>query len=268
MAHISARPDKSFRSVLLGLLFLVYALATLSLTLFLITYQPQLMSLPQVSEPPEFVEIVVIDERKQAFFDYFLPIIAVQNQHYAQIRRQLLQLDQRLRDGKTLTPRQRRLFDKIAARYPAQDEALPVSERLQQLLLRVDELPPSLVLAQAATESAWGTSRFAREGNNFFGQWCFKPGCGLLPHARAPGKRHELATFANAEAAVAAYFHNINKHKAYAEVRRLRAELRQQQLPLRGEALVSGLQRYSERGGAYIRDLRALINNNKLHQYD
>ncbi len=261
------RLPKITRSDLPGYLLVIYAFAVLIGSLFL-SSRASLTSLTITAAPPDFTAITSVDERKQIFFDYFLPIIEAQNQHYAAQRRQLVEIDQRLRQGKPLTHRQRRMVDEVLASYPYSDQVLTVSEHLHQILLQVDVLPPSLVLAQAAMESAWGTSRFVVEGNNFFGQWCFKQGCGLLPHARRKGKNHEVAVFASAEAAVAAYFRNINSHVAYADVRRVRAELREQQLPLQGEVLAGGLHRYSEKGGAYIRDIRALIHNNNLHRYD
>ena len=133
-----------------------------------------------------------------------------------------------------------------------------------RLLSRVDSLPESLVLAQAANESAWGTSRFARQGNNLFGQWCFKPGCGLVPQARDDEAFHEVAKFSSVQGSINAYFANLNSHPAYEPVREIRGCLRQQQARVTGVALAEGLEQYSSRGYAYIDELQAMIRFNQL----
>jgi len=137
-----------------------------------------------------------------------------------------------------------------------------------RLLQRVDVIPPSLALSQAANESAWGTSRFARSGHNYFGQWCFTTGCGVVPRHRTAGKQHEVAVFASPAAAVASYLHNLNSHPAYQRLREIRLQQRQQHQVVSGLALAAGLEKYSERGEDYIRELRAMIRHNRLSQYD
>jgi Bax protein len=139
----------------------------------------------------------------------------------------------------------------------------------QQLLLRrVDVIPPSLVLAQAANESAWGTSRFAQEGYNLFGQWCYQAGCGLVPDNRRPGDNHEVKSFASVEAAVDAYFQNLNTFPSYQYLRRIRQDLRLNELPIDGISLSEGLRSYSERGDEYIEELRRMIWYNDLLERD
>ncbi len=137
-----------------------------------------------------------------------------------------------------------------------------------ELLTRVDVLPPSLVLAQSANESAWGTSRFAREGNNFFGQWCFTRGCGMVPRARGEGAVHEVEAFPDAVVSVRSYLRNLNSHGMYQQLRDLRAGQRQKQEPVTGVLLAGGLKGYSSRGDEYIKELVAMINFNRLEQYD
>jgi Bax protein len=135
---------------------------------------------------------------------------------------------------------------------------------LQRLLWRVDVIPPSLVLAQAASESAWGTSRFAQDGNNFFGQWCFKRGCGFVPASRRPTANHEVKSFASIEDAVHAYFMNLNTYPSYQYLRVIRQQLRNKEQPIDGISLSEGLGSYSERGDAYIKELRTMIYKNDL----
>jgi len=136
---------------------------------------------------------------------------------------------------------------------------------LTQALRRVDIIPKELALMQAANESAWGTSRFARIGLNFFGQWCYKKGCGMVPRRRNNEAEHEVAAFKSVRAAVTSYFRNINTHNAYKQLRSIREDLRAQQKPIKATKLTLGLMSYSERGEAYIEELNTMINQNRAY---
>jgi uncharacterized FlgJ-related protein len=155
------------------------------------------------------------------------------------------------------------LVDELQARGTPLSRA-SVYNALAALLQRVDTLPVSLVLAQAAIESGWGTSRFAREGNNLFGQWCFDPGCGLVPAARRTGARHEVAAYASVNDSIDAYLLNINTHSAYRDLRELRARARAEGREPTGLELATGLRSYSERGELYVQDVRSIIRGNGL----
>jgi Bax protein len=139
---------------------------------------------------------------------------------------------------------------------------------VNELLFKVDVIPASLVLAQAANESAWGTSRFALEGNNIFGQWCFEEGCGIIPNRRVEGATHEVKSFDTIEAAIEGYFLNINSHHLYAAFRQERARLRRLGRRLDSMVLAQGLDRYSQRGENYIDEVQTLIQQNDLRQRD
>lgn len=139
---------------------------------------------------------------------------------------------------------------------------------MRRLLRRVDIVPPSLALAQAANESAWGTSRFAREGNNLFGQWCYTPGCGLVPMRRELGGRHEVKRFDWPYDSVASYVHNLNTHPAYRGFRQTRESLQDESQTLSGLALLDGLRSYSERGPEYLTAIRNIIVKNDLQSRD
>jgi Bax protein len=139
---------------------------------------------------------------------------------------------------------------------------------LQELMERVDVIPTSLVLAQAANESAWGMSRFAREANNMFGQWCFDSGCGLVPARRGVNATHEVKAFASIEESVNAYFLNLNTNSSYQEMREMRAQMRAQGRPLDSMVLARGLTRYSQRGMAYVSELQDIIRVNRLGALD
>ena len=136
------------------------------------------------------------------------------------------------------------------------------------LLRRVDTIPVSLALAQSASESAWGSSRFAVQGNNFFGEWCYEPGCGLVPKNRLPGRKHMVETFGGIEASVDSYMHNLNSHEAYVEFRKARKQLRNSGSRLKGLDLLPTLQKFSERRQNYLEDIRVITLVNNLERFD
>ncbi len=211
---------------------------------------------------PDFSEYPAGTERKTVFFNYFLPIVQQRNAEILETRQQLQQW--RAEPGQADMGELKDLSERYGMDgFDAQSDG-----DWQTLMRRVDVVPPSLALAQAANESAWGTSRFALEGYNYFGQWCFTEGCGMVPRSRDTGKSHEVAEFPSPTASVHAYMDNLNRNSAYAELRRIRASLRQQGKPITGAALAAGLGRYSERGEEYIKELRSMIAYNKLHQYE
>jgi Bax protein len=132
----------------------------------------------------------------------------------------------------------------------------------------MDIIPPSLALAQSAEESGWGTSRFARQGNALFGQWTWDRSQGIRPSAAAASATHAIRRFPTLLAAVRAYARNLNTHRAYASFRLERERLRQQSQPISGFRLATTLTRYSERGGAYVRSLHAIMRGNDLARFD
>lgn len=142
------------------------------------------------------------------------------------------------------------------------------AETWKTLKKRVDIIPPSLIIAQAANESAWGTSRFAKQGNNYFGQWCYTPGCGIVPLRRSPGRTHEVKKFASPEASISAYMKNLNTNHAYVKLRDLRYQQRQAKQNIDGLNLASGLVNYSERGQGYVNSIQHIIKKYHLSQYD
>ena len=160
----------------------------------------------------------------------------------------------------------------LAVRYKligSPDDRLD-SDQFPELLLRVDVIPASLSLAQAASESGWGTSRFAAEGNSLFGQWSW--GKGLKP-TEQQGKElgeHRVAAFGSTGAAAYAYAYarNLNTQDAYRDFRLKRAELRRRNLLVSGVALVGTLIRYSERGQGYVEDLTTIMRQNRLGDAD
>lgn len=217
------------------------------------------------SGAPDFEDYEAGTERKEAFFGYFLPIIQEENEQIAEVREELVNWHE---DQDSIGWWDEGTIEDIAEDYGLDEFDVTDQTAWRDLLSRVDIVPPSLALAQAANESAWGTSRFARLGNNYFGQWCFEEGCGLVPNSRDSGKTHEVADFDSPEQSVERYMNNLNRHNAYQPLRQVRATLRANGQPVTGYALAVGLDKYSERGAAYIEELRAMMRHNELAEHD
>ncbi|CAA0121962.1 Uncharacterised protein [BD1-7 clade bacterium] len=209
------------------------------------------------SEIPDFAAIKDVREKKAAFFDYFYPLVLEQN-------RQVLKERTAIKSADTSAAELDRLCDKYLRDCVKYD-----ASRQKELLDRVDFIPPSLALAQSANESAWGTSRFALQASNYFGQWCFTKGCGMVPLRRAPGAVHEVRTFSSPEASVRSYIMNLNTGGAFEHLRKVRAQYRLETINFTGYDLAIGLNKYSERGDEYVREIRQMIDYNKLvRRYD
>ena len=228
--------------------------------------EPDILDIPQTEHSrkpvPDFKGIKDTQEKKEAFFNYLKPEVEKQNEYLLSLRHYIQMLQRKQSLGETLSEDDTKRIAWLVNEYKV-DENADLAVQIQTLLRRVDILPVSLVLAQAANESAWGTSRFAREGYNFFGLWCFRKGCGFVPSRRSEGADHEVAKFPNLSRATYTYMRNLNRHNAYKELRAIRGTLRANQLPVTGLALAEGLMNYSERGVAYVEELQAMIRYNK-----
>ena len=216
------------------------------------------------SEMPDFGNIKDVKAKKAAFFGYMMPIVESENLKIAGDRSRIEQMS----GQSSLSEKDKGWLAGIAKKYRLKAAEAFSPHWYSALLDRVDTLPVSLALAQAANESAWGTSRFAREGNNLFGQWCFSKGCGLVPIQRSEGADHEVRKFDSVSDSVAAYLLNINTHPQYSDLRALRAEARRNHQAVTGLYLSPGLVRYSQRGEAYVHELMAMITGNGLEKYD
>jgi Bax protein len=215
----------------------------------------------RATEVPDFAYIRDVREKKAQFFAYLTPVVEDVNKDIEADKALLRRLGPPSSDSWLNRVR----YHRLRALY--MDPEQPIvddSARYQALRNRIDTLPISLVLIQAAKESGWGTSRFARQGYNFFGQQCFVAGCGFTPRQRDSGRRHEVARFTSPRQSVRAYMHNLNTHPRYEKLRQIRADLRDQGQPITGTALADGLTAYSERGQIYVEELKAMITASKL----
>ena len=212
---------------------------------------------------PDFSKYRDTTERKAAFFSFLYPRIALANSRIL-IERDYLEALSRKEE---LSKSERTWLSSQAERLRVEEEAGSPA-MFEQLRKRLDVISPSLVLAQAANESAWGQSRFATRGNNLFGQWCFSKGCGLVPQARVEGATHEVAKFSSPYRSIRAYIQNLNSHPAYQELRDVRQAIRKDDRMASGSALAAGLISYSERGEDYVKEIRSMIRHNNLAYFD
>ena len=186
------------------------------------------------------------------------------NAEVLETRQQLKGYDEIAASGSPFSPTERSWVLTLADEYDLDTAELSEREITAKLMSRVDEVPVAMALAQAANESAWGTSRFAVEGNNIFGQWCFESGCGLVPLQRKGNASYEVRKFDSIGASVAAYIKNINSQYSYEGLRVLRARMRSRNEPLNAFDLAAGLAAYSERGEDYVDEVQNLIVQNEL----
>jgi len=212
---------------------------------------------------PDFSGYSDVKQKKIDFFSFLYPLVEAENQHIQSIRDSLETLKNK--STKRLNSTEHAWLNQLATNYRV--KTTEVAEQLAELTLKVDTLPTSLVLAQAAIESGWGTSRFAKQGNNLFGQWCFKKGCGIVPQHRANDQTHEVASFSSINESIKAYMSNLNSFPAYQKLRDLRAAERTKRTKVSGASLVGGLERYSEQGKTYTDKVFKMMRQNKLEQY-
>ena len=217
--------------------------------------------------PKDLPKINSSNRKKKVFFKSLLPMILLANNEIIRDRQQLHQIRDNLEYGMILPEEQLQTLAKLAKRYKIKTARLTSKQAIKELTLRVDTIPAELALAQAANESAWGTSRFSQLANNLFGEWTFQPGTGIVPEGRPEGATYEVRRFDNVYESIRSYLRNLNTNFAYKELRQIRAEARAAGQPLDGSKLAEGLFRYSIRGEEYIRDLQSLIRLNRLDRF-
>ena len=219
------------------------------------------------SLPAGMEAIGSIEERKRVFLRVLLPLVLAENEQILDDRARVLGIARSLGADEILARAEHRELTSIALGYLFRPrDGTWSADDIAELLRRVDAVPPSLALAQAAVESGWGTSRFAREGNALFGQSAWD-GAGMAPMGRADPP-YRVATFDTLQDSVAAYMANLNTHRAYRTFRRLRSEQRAAGAPMDAGALAGTLLAYAETGEAYARLLREVIDDNDLPTYD
>ena len=207
--------------------------------------------------PKDLDAIQSVKLKKETFIKIVLPLIVAENEKILDDRLKL----NKITKGKFTTDQEKQWLRQKFLEYKVK------GGNLDELKLRMDIIPTSIALAQAAKESGWGTSRFALEGNAIFGQWTWS-GSGIAPLLRDKSKSHKILRFPILRASVKAYKNNLNTHKSYKKFRESRQALRKKNKRVIGLELTKTLSSYAETGGDYIKILEQIIVQNRLQEFE
>ena len=207
--------------------------------------------------PNEIKNIGNTKKRKDMFIQIVLPLIVKENNKIRIDRKRLFTI----LNKNSNTDIEKKWLEKKYKQYGVR------KNDLSTLKVRMDEIPTSLAIAQAAKETGWGTSRFALKGNALFGQWTWS-GEGLKPKNAEEGKGHKVMKFHSLQLSVRAYLRNLNTHSSYKNLRKARTDLRNKNKPLDSLILAKHLDKYAETGNQYIEVLEKIIEQNNLKDFD
>ena len=207
--------------------------------------------------PEEMKMIENTKKRKELFIQIILPLVIKENNYIRSERKKLFNILNKSHN----TNSEKKWLEQKFKQYGV------VNKDLSTLKIRMDEIPISMAIAQAAKETGWGTSRFAQEGNALFGQWTWT-GEGIKPAGAEADSTHKVMRFKVLQASVKAYHRNLNTHSSYRDFRRVRAELRDEGKALDSIVLSEYLDKYAQTGKKYIKILQQIIKQNKLTDFD
>ena len=207
--------------------------------------------------PKDLDEIQSVRLKKETFIKIVLPLVVAENEKI---------LDDRYKLKKILSRKNTSDEDKQWLRQKFLEYKVK-KMNVDELELKMDIIPASIALAQAAKESGWGTSRFALEGNAIFGQWTWN-GKGIEPLMKDKSKNHKILRFPILRASVKAYKNNLNTHKSYSKFREKRRSLRKKNKKINGLALTDTLENYAETGSEYTKILEQIITQNRLMDFE
>ena len=207
--------------------------------------------------PKEIGKIENTKKRKELFIQIILPLVIDENNSIKLDRIKLFSILNKSKNTKTEQEWLNIKFKQYGV----------VNKDLSTLKIRMDEVPVSMAIAQAAKETGWGTSRFAQEGNALFGQWTWS-GEGIKPADAEDDSTHKVMRFKVLQASVKAYQRNLNTHSSYKDFRSARAELRDEGKELDSMILTEYLDKYAETGKEYVKILQQIIRQNDLTDFD
>ena len=207
--------------------------------------------------PTEITKIENTKKRKDLFIQIILPLVIAENNNIKSDRNKLFNILNKSKNTKT----EQYWLNSKFKQYGV------VNKNLSTLKIRMDEIPVSMAIAQAAKETGWGTSRFAQEGNALFGQWTWS-GDGIKPSEADDDSTHKVMKFNILQASVKAYQRNLNTHSTYKDFRSARAELRDKGKKLDSIKLSEHLDEYAETGKEYVKTLQKIIRQNNLIDFD
>ena len=207
--------------------------------------------------PKDLSEIQSVKLKKETFIKIVLPLVVAENEKILADKEKLKILENK----KYTTDLEKQWLRQKLLEYKVK------KGDLKELAKRIDIIPTSIALAQAAKESGWGTSRFALEGNAIFGQWTWS-GQGIAPLERSSNKNHKILKFPILRASVKAYQNNLNTHKGYSNFREKRLKIRQTNKKIKGLELTETLKNYSQTGSEYTKILNQIIRENRLADFE
>ena len=208
--------------------------------------------------PKDIKSLGDTSQKKNLFIQIVLPLILAENTKILEDRKKLF----KILNKNFNTIGERVWLKRRFKEYKVEDSDLA------ELKTRMDIIPASIAIAQAAKESGWGTSRFALEGNALFGQWTWSKSAGIEPIDKDEDKSHKILAFQILRASVKAYKNNLNTHKGYKEFREARAKLRQEEKKITGLELTKHLNRYAATGKEYTKIIEKIITQNALTDFD
>jgi len=222
-----------------------------------VRYQKRVKPIYFTQFPKDLDEIKDTKLKKDTFIKIVLPLVVAENEKI---------LDDRLKLKKILSRKNTTDKEKLWLRQKLREYKVKKSN-MKELEKRMDIIPVSVALAQAAKESGWGTSRFALEGNAIFGQWTWS-GQGIEPLDKGKNEGHKILRFPILRASVKAYKNNLNTHKGYSQFREKRLNLRKKNRPVTGLELISSLDKYAQTGIEYVKILEKIIKQNSLNEFE
>jgi uncharacterized FlgJ-related protein len=212
---------------------------------------------------------ITVDNKKRLFFRGLAPLVLRSNELIMVDRNRLGNIRSAFMETGTIADQDKNWIKKLANLYkvrPGDDQVL--TSMLEELWEKVDIVPASLALGQAAEESGWGTSRFAAQGNAVYGQWTWGQNAIKPEQQRKELGNYGIAAFESLQQSVCAYMLNLNTHNAYASLRGKRAELRKKGEKITGNILADQLTKYSERGEEYVKAIKSMMDYNRLNPTD
>jgi len=212
--------------------------------------------------PSWYYKIKSTKQQKQAFVEIMLPLIQAENRKIEVLRKTIINI---FNDPFYLiNPKKITFLTKIAQIYKIKN----ITDK-NEFLKKIDKIPPSLALAQAAIESGWGKSRFVKKANNIYGHWTYS-NKGLAPKSKYDHIKidYSIRIFPSLEASIAAYMKNLNRNPAYKEFRNLREKYNQKHIPFTGLEAADTMTNYSQKKDEYVKLLKKMIIKNHWDKYD
>ena len=203
-------------------------------------------------------------ERKKQFLKQILPLVINENRQIQKDREKMLTILNEWNKTQLISTDKKQWLRQLAKQYRISGSILDNNDLQQDLIKRVNGISPAMALAQAANESAWGTSRFSKLGNNLFGIWTYNEKIGIKPLKREPGKKHFVRKFSSFQESVIVYMHTLNTHAASKKLRDIRHQAVLKGEKLSGYELARGLEKYSAKGQDYIKMIQQMINHYNL----